>query len=357
MSRSPGRLTERIGVALLRRIEPEAAHRLALAALGLGLVPLPGPVTSARLRTRLAGLDLPNPVGMAAGFDKNAVAVGKLIRVGFGFVEAGATTPLPQPGGVRPRVYRLPEDGAVINRFGFNNEGAERVAARLARRPKGVPVGLNLGANRDSADRPADFAEVLTRCGPYLDFAVVNVSSPNTAGLRDLQGGAALSSLLRRVMTARAALPRPIPIFLKIAPDLTHDGLAEVVETALAARVDALVCTNTTIARDNLKNAHGSEPGGLSGKPLFERSTRILARAAQLSAGQMPLIGVGGIASAEDAYIKIRAGASAVQLYTALAFQGFSLAARIAEGLDALLARDGFANVADAVGTGRSDWL
>nr|WP_275981953.1 quinone-dependent dihydroorotate dehydrogenase [Frigidibacter sp. ROC022] len=351
-------MIESLGMAALRRIDPETAHGLALRALRLGLAGLPGPVRSDRLAQRLAGLDLPNPIGLAAGFDKNAVAVAQLMRAGFGFLEVGAATPLPQPGNPRPRLFRLTEDRAVINRFGFNNDGAEAIAARLARpRAGGIPVGLNLGANKQSADRSADYAEVLALCGPHVDFAVVNVSSPNTERLRDLQGRAALSALLRKVMSARAELPHRIPVFLKIAPDLTEDELAELVETAQSARVDALVCTNTTLSREGLKSANSSEAGGLSGVPLFEKSTRVLAQVAALSAGQMPLIGVGGVASGEDAYVKIKAGASAVQLYTALAYRGLTLAARIARELDALLERDGFASVAEAVGTERSAWL
>lgn len=350
-------MIERLGMAVLRRLDPEAAHGLALRALRLGLVPLPGPVTSPRLRTRLAGLDLPNPVGLAAGFDKNAVAVGPLMAAGFGFVEVGAATPRPQPGNARPRLFRLPEDSAVINRFGFNNDGAAAICARLAGRPAGVPVGLNLGANKDSADRAADYVTVLRAAAGVADFVTVNVSSPNTERLRDLQGPAALAALLEAVMAARAATARPLPVFLKIAPDLTRDEVAAVVEVAVSAGVDALICTNTTLARDGLASRHAGEAGGLSGRPLFARATRVLAQASVAAAGRLPLVGVGGIGSAQDAYAKIRAGASAVQLYTALAYAGLSLAAGIARGLDALLAADGFSTVAAAVGTDRERWL
>ncbi|MFP4450575.1 quinone-dependent dihydroorotate dehydrogenase [Rhodosalinus sp.] len=349
-------LTERAGLALLRRIDPETAHGLALRALQAGAAPLPGLVTSDRLRCELAGLRLANPVGLAAGFDKNAVALHPLSRAGFGFVEVGAVTPRPQPGNPRPRLFRLPQDAAVINRFGFNNEGMETVAARLERRPRDMVLGLNLGANKDSADRAGDFAAVLVRCGPWLDFATVNVSSPNTERLRDLQGAEALAALLDRVIDARAELGRPLPLFLKIAPDLTDAELADIAAVAREAGIDGIVATNTTLARDGLRSAHAAEAGGLSGKPLFRRSTQVLARLHRLTAGAMPLIGVGGIGSAEDAYAKIRAGASAVQLYTGLVYEGLSLGARITEGLDALLARDGFASVAEAVGTARGEW-
>ena len=350
-------LIERAGLAALHRIDPERAHGLALLALRAGLVPLPGPVTSPRLGTTLAGLSLPNPVGLAAGFDKNAVALGPLVRAGFGFIEVGAATPRPQPGNPKPRLFRLTEDRAAINRFGFNNEGAAAIAARLAQRPKGGVIGLNLGANKDSADRAADFADVLATCGGHIDFATVNVSSPNTERLRDLQGKAALAALLAGVLEVRAGLLRRIPVFLKIAPDLDDGGLADVAEVALASGIDGIIATNTTLVRDGLKSRHRGEAGGLSGAPLFEKSTRILARLSQLTNGKLPLIGVGGIATPEQAYAKIRAGASAVQVYTAMVYDGIGLAARLARGLDALLVRDGFTTVAEAVGSGRAEWL
>jgi dihydroorotate dehydrogenase len=314
-------------------------------------------VTGPRLRTDLAGLALPNPVGLAAGFDKNAEALAPLCRAGFGFVEVGAVTPRPQAGNPRPRLFRLTEDRGVINRFGFNNDGMEAVAPRLAKRPKEGIIGLNLGANKDSADRAGDFARVLAHCGAHLDFATVNVSSPNTERLRDLQGAEALSALLARVMAARDALARPIPVFLKIAPDLSDTELSEIADVAREGGVSGIVATNTTLARDGLKSPQRDQAGGLSGAPLFGKSTRVLARLSQLTEGRLPLVGVGGIASAEDAYAKIRAGASAVQLYSALVYEGLSLAARIARGLDALLARDGYATVAEAVGSKREDWL
>ncbi len=350
-------LIERAGLALAHRLDPETAHGLSLRALRLGLVPLAGVVTSPRLRVTLAGIDLPNPLGLAAGFDKNAVALRPLARAGFGFIEVGATTPRPQPGNPRPRLFRLSDDAAAINRFGFNNDGMEAMAARLAQRPRGMVIGLNLGANKDSVDRAEDFARVLARCGPTVDFATVNVSSPNTERLRDLQGAGALAALLAGVMEARDWLARPIPVFLKIAPDLTADALADVAEVAVMARVDGIIATNTTLARDGLKSPQADEKGGLSGAPLFERSTRVLAQLSALTAGQMPLIGVGGVASAEQAFQKIRAGATAVQLYTALVYRGLSLIPQMARDLDAILARHGFANVAEAVGTGRADWL
>jgi dihydroorotate dehydrogenase len=348
---------ETIGLAALHRLDPETAHGLSIRALNAGLAPLPGVITSPRLMTTLAGLQLANPVGLAAGFDKNATATARLMQAGFGFVEVGAATPRPQPGNPKPRLFRLTEDRAAINRFGFNNEGVEPIALRLATRPAGVPVGLNLGANKDSDDRAADFARVLAVAGPHVDFATVNVSSPNTEKLRDLQGKAALAALLKGVIEIRDGLDRRIPVFLKIAPDLSPAELEDLAEVALAAKIDAIIATNTTLARDGLKSAHSGEMGGLSGAPLFEKSTRVLAQLSQLTRGKVPLIGVGGISSAEQAYEKIRAGASAVQLYTALVYGGISLVSDVVRGLDALLARDGFAAVSEAVGTGRADWL
>ncbi|MCV3270527.1 quinone-dependent dihydroorotate dehydrogenase [Roseobacter sinensis] len=342
---------ERLGLIALGRIDPETAHGLALKALRAGLGLAPGPVTSDRLKTRLAGLDLPNPVGLAAGFDKNAEAIAPLARAGFGFLEVGAATPLPQPGNPRPRLFRLREDAAAINRFGFNNDGMEGIATRLGAVRAAIPVGVNLGANKTSPDRAADFAQVMDHLQTVVDFATVNVSSPNTEKLRDLQGPAALAALLDGVMQVRS----DTPVFLKIAPDLSEAEISDIAAVARQAGVDAIIATNTTLARDGLKSAHAREAGGLSGQPLFDRSTRVLA---QLSAQtDIPLIGVGGVGSAAQAYAKIRAGASAVQLYTALVYGGLSLVREIAEGLDELLARDGFGNAAEAVGTSRADWL
>jgi dihydroorotate dehydrogenase len=346
---------ERAGLAALRLLDPETAHGLALLALRAGFGPHGGPPTSPRLATTLAGLALPNPVGLAAGFDKNAIALGALSRCAFGFVEIGAVTPRPQAGNPRPRLFRLPAEGAVINRFGFNNDGMQTVAARLYRRPPGMILGLNLGANRDSPDRPADFAAVLRHCGAVVDFATVNVSSPNTERLRDLQGPAALAALLDGVMQANAALARPLPVFLKIAPDLSDSDLADLAAVTTRAGIAGIIATNTTLARDGLSGRHAAERGGLSGQPLFARSTRVLARLSTLTS--LPLVGVGGVGNADQAYAKIRAGASAVQLYTALAYDGLSLAADIIRGLEARLAADGFSSVAEAVGTGRDAWL
>ncbi len=342
-------IVEKIGLRALRSFDPEQAHGLALKALNTGLGPKGGPVTSDRLRVSLAGLDLPNPVGLAAGFDKNATALAALARTAFGFLEVGAATPLPQPGNPKPRLFRLTEDAAAINRFGFNNDGMDAIGERL-KGHRGI-VGLNLGANKTSTDRAGDFARVIAHCGPHVDFATVNVSSPNTEKLRDLQGKAALAALLSGVIAANAT---NVPVFLKIAPDLTPDELADVAEVANASGIAGLIATNTTLDRDGLHGPHKTEMGGLSGQPLFEKSTRVLAALSGMT--ELPIIGVGGVGSAEQAYQKIRAGASAVQLYTALVYGGIYLAGDIARGLDDLLARDGFSSVAEAVGTGRGDW-
>ncbi len=351
------KVLEKIGMRALHLMDPEAAHGWAIKALQAGLAPAPGILTSPRLKTTVAGLQLPNPVGLAAGFDKNATALEGLSRAGFGFFEVGAATPRPQPGNPKPRLFRLTEDYAAINRFGFNNDGMDAIATRLTSRPKDAVIGLNLGANKDSEDRAADFARVLAHCGASLDFATVNVSSPNTEKLRDLQGKAALSALLAGVMETRDALARPIPIFLKIAPDLSDAELAEIAEVALEAKLDAVITTNTTLDRKALTSSHRDEMGGLSGAPLFTKSTRVLARLSQMLDGQIPLFGVGGICNAQDAYDKICAGASAVQLYTALVYGGLSLTEDIVHGLDELLAKDGFDTVADAVGSKREAWL
>ena len=351
------KLPEQLGLAALHWLDPETAHGLALRALKAGFTPTPGPFTSDRLRCSVAGLQLPNPVGLAAGFDKNAEALLPLSRAGFGFIEIGAATPRAQPGNPRPRLFRLSEDRAAINRFGFNNDGMDAIGARLAQRPQSAVIGLNLGANKDSEDRPGDFARVLEHCGPHLDFATVNVSSPNTEKLRDLQGKAALTALLEGVLQSRDGLERRVPVFLKIAPDLTDADLADVAAVARDTGIDAIIATNTTLSRDGLRSPHKGETGGLSGAPLFDRSTRVIAHLSMLLDGQIPLIGVGGIGSAEQAYAKICAGASAVQLYTALVYGGLSLVDEIARGLDLLLQRDGHATLADAVGSKRKDWM
>jgi dihydroorotate dehydrogenase len=343
-------LLEQAGLRALRCLDPETAHGFALKALAAGLGPKGGPVTSPRLTTVVAGLTLPNPVGIAAGFDKNAEVVRAALAAGPGFVEIGAVTPKPQPGNPRPRLFRLAEDRAAINRFGFNNQGMAAVAPRLAAARGAGVVGVNLGANKDAADRAEDYVTVLRHLYAHADFFTVNVSSPNTERLRDLQGRAALDALLGRVMAAKMDLGGAKPVFLKIAPDLSEAELADIAALALEHRLDGIIATNTTLSREGLTSSHKGEAGGLSGQPLFARSTEVLRRLYHLTGAKVPLIGVGGIATPEQAYAKIRAGASAVQLYTAMVYGGISLPGQIAHGLDRLLERDGFGAVAEAVG-------
>ncbi|MDB6181517.1 quinone-dependent dihydroorotate dehydrogenase [Paracoccus fistulariae] len=351
------KMLEKMGLHLLHALPPEQAHDLSIKALASGLVPLPGaPVTSDRLRCSFAGLHLANPVGLAAGYDKNAKAVAPLMRAGFGFIELGASTPRPQPGNPKPRLFRLRDDRAIINRFGFNNEGARAIAERLSRRPAGIPVGLNIGANKDSADRAADFAEVVRIAGASADFLTVNVSSPNTEKLRALQGPEALAALLNGVMEARDSLPERRPIFIKIAPDLDMSEIADIAAVAKEAGVDAIIATNTTLSRDGISDSQADQAGGLSGAPLFDRATRVLARLYHETGGEIPLIGVGGISNINDAWMKLAAGASAIQIYSALIYQGFSLASEIATGLDDRLQKQGM-TLQDLTGSGYRDWL
>lgn len=348
--------------ALLRaglfRLPPELAHRLSIHALRAGLAAGPGEWTNPpNLRQTVFGLDFPNPLGLAAGYDKDAEAPDAAARLGFGFVEVGTVTPRPQAGNPRPRLFRLARERAVINRMGFNNAGLDVMRARLAKRA-GRPgagraiLGANLGANKDSDDRIADYVAGLTALYALADYFVVNVSSPNTPGLRGLQEGAALGDLLGRLMAARAAMAgaERKPLLLKVAPDLDPEQRAAVAETALRHGIDGLVVGNTTIARDGVPARWVAEAGGLSGAPLFARSTAVLADFHRLTAGRLPLVGVGGVASGADAYAKIRAGASLVQLYTGLVYGGPALPRRIVRELAGCLARDGFATVADAVG-------
>lgn len=335
---------------LLGCLPPEAAHRATIAALRLGLVPAAAADDPA-LVLRLWGMSFPNPIGMAAGFDKNAEVPDALLRLGFGFVEVGTVTPRPQPGNPKPRIFRLAEDEAVINRLGFNSEGMAVARARLARRARSGVVGVNLGANRESSDPAADYVAGLRELGPLADYVTINVSSPNTPGLRDLQERERLRDLVFRLMTARAALPLPPPLLFKIAPDLGPAQLEDIVEVALSGQIDGLIVSNTTIARpDALKSRFRDEKGGLSGAPLFRPSTDLLRAAYRLVRGRIPLVGVGGVRSGEDAYAKIRAGASLVQLYTALVYRGAGLVTRIKRDLLALMRRDGFGGIGEAVG-------
>jgi dihydroorotate dehydrogenase len=339
----------------MRLLPPEPAHNVALWGLRAGLGPRSPADRWPRLRTALAGLDLPNPIGMAAGFDKNAEAPDALLASGFGFVECGTVTPEPQPGNPRPRLFRLSEDRAIINRLGFNNKGLEAYAERFAARAHrhGV-VGANVGANKDSADRAADYVAGMGRVWAHCSYVTANISSPNTPGLRGLQERGALEDLLGRMREARALLEAAHgrrPLFLKVAPDLDAQAVRDIVEVALDYGLDALIVSNTTIERpQHLSSYDRVEQGGLSGQPLFQPSTRILREFAAVLDGRLPLIGVGGVESGITALAKIKAGASAVQLYSALVYEGPSLVARIADELNELLDVEGFETIADAIG-------
>ncbi len=344
----------RLAAPLLRLVEPERAHRLALCTLRSGILGNPGATDAPCLRQSLFGLDFPNPVGLAAGFDKNGEVFAQALRLGFGFAELGSVTPLPQAGNPKPRLFRLLKDRAVINRMGFNNDGLDAVAGRLAGRDRGLGiVGVNLGKNKTTEDAAADYAIGVRRMAPLADYLVVNVSSPNTPGLRALQGKAPLAALIARCLEARqAAMPAKAPaLLLKIAPDLTEEDKADIAAVALDSGIDGLIVSNTTIARPAGLDPHlAGEAGGLSGAPLFAPATAVLRDMYRLTGGKLPLIGVGGIGSAEQAYAKIRAGAALVQLYSALVFEGPALVDRINRGLVGLLAQDGFATIAAAVG-------
>ena len=351
------RLSEKIALPLLHKLDPERAHDVAHWFLQKGLAPSPGIFSTPRIATELAGLSLPNPIGLAAGFDKNATSMNALSRAGFGFLELGAVTPRAQPGNRKPRLFRLSEDRAAINRFGFNNDGMEAVAERLRSRPKNLPIGLNLGANKDSEHRNVDYIEVMEACGPLVDFVTINVSSPNTAQLRNLQQREALQNLAEGAVRTRDSFEKPIPVFLKIAPDLEDEEIAQIAQAAQHARVDAIIATNTTIQREGLTSPDAIQKGGLSGAPLFAASTRVLAKLYSETSGKIPLIGVGGISTAKEALMKIEAGASAVQLYTALIYQGLSLGDRIARELDQILADKGIHHLSQIVGKKHKDYL
>lgn len=334
----------------LRSLDPEAAHGWALRGLRLGLGPAGG-ADDTILSGSLAGLDLPNVVGLAPGFDKDAQVYAPMLRAGFGFVECGTVTPRPQAGNPRPRLFRLTEDRAVINRMGFNNRGLDAFAARLARRGPGV-VGANIGANKDTEDRAADYVAGLRRLWGLASYFTINISSPNTPGLRALQTRAALEDLLGRLAEAREALPvaGAVPIFLKVAPDLDAGEVESIVEVVVANGLSGIMVSNTTVTRPVLRSRFAGEAGGLSGTPLTAPSTAVLRDFAQAAAGRLALVGVGGIGSGADAYAKIRAGACAVQLYSALVFEGPGLINRIKRELAGLLRADGFRSIDAAIG-------
>jgi len=345
-----------LGQAFLLAFDPERAHELAVKTLELGLYPRVSAPDDARLWQSLFGLEFLNPIGMAAGFDKNARVPSQLLAMGFGFVEVGTLTPRPQSGNPTPRIFRSAPDRAIVNRLGFNNEGHEAALARFRNRPSGI-VGVNIGAGKDSADRAADYVLGIERFRSVASYFTVNISSPNTPGLRDLQAPDALDALLARVQAARLeASPSP-PLLVKLAPDLADEDLPEIVRIILSHGVDGIVISNTTLARVGLKDAaFARETGGLSGRPLFARATSMLAKVYRLTEGRLPLVGVGGIDSAATALAKIEAGASLVQLYTGLVFEGPDLLGRMKRGLLDAMTQAGVDNLTPLIGRRAEEW-
>lgn len=332
----------------LFRVDAERAHGLALAALKM--LPDRKPQRAGPLACEVAGISFPNPVGMAAGFDKDGEVPDSLLGLGFGFAEVGSLTPLPQSGNPKPRLFRLVEDRAVINRMGFNNGGADAAIARFkARSGRPGVIGINIGANKDSADRIADYAMMTRLMGPFSNYLAVNISSPNTPGLRALQDEGALTALLDAVLESRG--PDGPPVFLKVAPDLEPADIEAIARIALDKTLGALIVSNTTISRPPLHSRHAAETGGLSGAPLRDLAQQRIIDFRQATGRAIPLIGVGGIATAEDAWARIRSGASLVQLYSAMVYEGPGIARRICKGLERLMRRDGFGSIAEAVGT------
>ena len=354
-------LFDGLGRRLLFSFDPETAHGLSIAALKSGVSLCSNPPADRRLAVTVAGIEFPNPLGMAAGYDKNGEVPDALLALGFGFAEVGTVTPLPQIGNPRPRIFRLTEDRAVINRLGFNNQGHEAALKRLkARAARGGIVGINIGANKDSADRGADYVLGARRFADIASYLTVNISSPNTPGLRNLQSRDALRELLVRVRDARdealAGLPKRTPIFLKIAPDLSEAELGEIAEEITANAIEGVIVSNTTLSRAGLRSPAAAEAGGLSGAPLFDRSTAVLARMRRLLGPEVAIIGVGGVDSAETAIEKIRAGADLVQLYTGMIYAGSGLPARIVQGLSEFASRQGLGSIAGLRGSAVDKW-
>lgn len=340
-------LIDAIARRALFTLDPETAHGLSVTALKSGLVPTCRTERDPRIAVTVAGLTFPNPVGMAAGYDKNAEVPNELIRLGFGFAEIGTITPKPQQGNPKPRIFRLTKDRAVINRLGFNNEGHAAAHARLNGNPRQGLLGVNIGANKDSEDRVGDYVAGISLFADTADYFAVNISSPNTPGLRNLQTREALSELLKRVLAERDLKSRRIPVFLKIAPDLTEADIDDIAAECLAQRLDGVIVSNTTLVRSGLSDPQAGEAGGLSGRPLFARSTIVLAKMRQKLGADMPLIGVGGIDSAETAAEKIRAGADLVQLYTGFIYGGPMLPGRIVRGLSRICDHENLASISD----------
>jgi dihydroorotate dehydrogenase len=355
---NPGQILGAAGARLLRRLDPETAHGVAIAALKAGLVPAVRSRPDPRLAVRRLGLEFPNPVGMAAGFDKNAEVPDALLALGFGFVEVGTVTPRPQAGNPRPRIFRLTDDRAVINRLGFNNQGHAAAERRLMRRAdRAGIVGINVGANKDAADRVSDYVAGIQAFAAHAAYFTVNISSPNTPGLRDLQARAALDDLLARVLAARdAAAGRRPAVLVKIAPDVTELEMDDIADVVVRRGADGLVVSNTTLSRQGCLDPSAREAGGLSGRPLFARSTAVLAQMRQRVGRDMVLVGVGGVSSGDDAFEKIQAGADLVQLYTGLIYAGTGLPAAILRTLSKRLTEAGLAAIGEARDRTVADW-
>ena len=349
-------MLEKIGLKVLNRMDPELAHNLALSYLKLPFYSFRATPKYQTLRTQIAGIDVPNPVGLAAGFDKNGVAIQNLSRIGLGFIEIGAVTPHPQPGNPRPRVFRINSEQAIINHYGFNNDGMKKINYRLQKFAKKAVVGLNIGANRDSPNMINDFVTVLKFCVRNIHFATVNVSSPNTKNLRSFQGRKKLDELLAFITATNKNFKNPIPIFIKIAPDLNLKQIEAVAELSEKHNISGIIATNTSTDQQILNSFVGYSKGGISGKPLFAKSTKILAYLSIITEGKIPLIGVGGISSGSDAFEKICAGATVVQLYSALAFCGPNLISKILHDLNEQLKINGYNHISEAVGTKKYDY-
>lgn len=336
-------------------IPEEMAHNTAICLLKHKLLPKSRIYKDKILQNSIAGINFENPIGLAAGFDKNADAIDALSSFGFGFIEVGTVTPKPQDGNPKPRIFRLKEDEAIINRLGFNNKGLDYFAEKLKNKRTSTPVGANIGKNKDTENALDDYTTCMEKIYGLSDYITINISSPNTPGLRALQKKEALDALLSGVIAKRSALAasseKNIPIFLKIAPDINAEEQKDIAELALKSGIDGLIISNTTLSRHHLENlSHSSEAGGLSGKPLFDLSNKVLKDMYKLTAGKIPLIAAGGVFSAEDAYTKIRLGASLVQVYTALIYKGMGLPSRINRKLAKLLKKDGFSNISQAIG-------
>jgi dihydroorotate dehydrogenase len=344
----------------LYKLSPESAHNLAILALKNGLLPTLQVKSYPSLKTKLFDIEFDNPVGLAAGFDKNADGINCLIKQGFGFIEVGTVTPRPQTGNAKPRLFRLEEDEAVINRFGFNNKGAEYFVKNLKSKKAIGIVGANIGKNKNSEDAVADYIYLLDKVYNFSDYITINISSPNTPGLRDLQNKDELDAFLAALLRRREELVKQhgkrVPMLLKLAPDTSKKQREEIADVVIKRRIDGLIISNTTVGRGDLKSVYAAESGGLSGRPLFAASTQMVRDMFQLTAGKMPIIGVGGVFSADDAYAKIRAGASLVQVYSALVYKGFGLVEEIKSGLDVNLKKDGFKHIYDAVGVDNSNF-